>query len=728
MIMVQYPDMEDCFIEAYQRLTKDEQKLVHSTILELAMNPKGQGTNLHRIDKARDKNLWSCRVTRDIRIVLHQQDGRMTLLYVNHHDDAYSWAMNRVFKFDERTKGWKVVRFKEETVVVRTTVEAAPDVKRPYARYSDDALAATGASPGDFDNIRAATEDSIFDLGLSVTVLEALFDSLSPVTPVFKASSERAGHALRSDLATAASVTRKEKIQPVPEVVADATVSSVVPVAPVAPVEPPPPVVYGTVVRVNSQEQLEAILSGQWEKWQIFLHPNQQELVEAHYPGPIRISGSAGTGKTIVALHRVNHLLRIRDDTRILLTTLSPALAGFLHARLRKLLADQPRLGERVEVASVDDYAQRLYKLHVGPFKLTSRETLVQWITEACQATGDPKMRPLFLLNEWEDVVDAQQLITLEQYQVAERLGRKIRLSTERRQALWAVFAQVWAKLKDSGTMTTAGLYHRLIVALEKLPSSPVDHIVVDECQDLNHGQVRFLAALGRNRANALFFTGDIGQRIFQQPFSWKAQGIDLRGLTKTLRVNYRTSQQIRKVADRLLESAIIDADGELIDRSKTISAFGGVEPVIKVFENKAAEQAAVVNFLHERIANGVKAHEMAIMVRDVQQLPRAQSVAQAAGLAAVVLDQRLATLAGSLNLSTMHLAKGLEYRAVVVMACDDDVIPSPARLESVGDPGDFKEAYELERHLLYVACTRARDYLFVTGVNPASEFLADMC
>jgi len=725
--MVEWPDIEEGFMEASRKLTADEQQLVKATILELALNPKGQGTNLHRLDKARDKNLWSCRVTRGIRIILHQHNGRMTLLYVDHHDKAYAWGENRVFKFDDRTKNWKVFKMKEETVVLRTAVEAEPEAKRPYAKYSDDALAATGASPGDFDEIRAATEDTIFDLGLSATVLESLMDSLSSPAPA-RASSEIERVAYPSDAAAAKIVLAEEKIElPSEEVMAAATEALAAPAAAVAPVEPPPPVVYGTVVRVNSQEQLEAVLSGQWEKWQIFLHPNQQELVDAHYSGPVRISGSAGTGKTIVALHRVNHLLRISDDTRVLLTTLSPALAGFLHARLRKLLADRPRLGERVEVAGIDEYAQRLYKLHVGPFQLTSRETVAQWITEACRAAGDAKLRPLFLLNEWEDVVDAQQLTTLEQYQAAERLGRKIRLNAERRQALWTIFAQVWAKLQASGTLTSAGLYHQLVTALERLPGSPVDHVVVDECQDLNQGQVRFLAALGRNRANALFFTGDIGQRIFQQPFSWKALGIDLRGRTKTLRVNYRTSQQIRKTADRLLEASIVDADGERVDRSKTISAFGGTPPVISVCDDEAAEQAAVVAFLQARMNDGVKPHEMAIMVREEAQLPRAQAAAQATGLPAVVLDQRLATLAGSLNLSTMHLAKGLEYRAVVVMACDDDVIPSPTRLDAVSDPGDLKEAYELERHLLYVACTRARDHLLVTGVHPASEFLTDL-
>ena len=713
--MVQWPDIEQGFLDAKARLTQGEQKLVMSTILELSINPKGQGTNLHRVDKARDKNLWTCRANQDLRIILHQQDGRVTLLYVDHHDAAYDWAMNRVFKFDERTKSWKVIKMKEETVVLRATVAAEPEAKRPYAKYTDDALAECGASPGDFDGIRAATDDSIFELGLSTFVLEALFDSLSPVAV--------SAPALRPDVPAVSIVTCEERIQPEPEELPAVLAASLrTDLA-----EPPPPLVYGSVVRVNSQEQLEAVLSGHWEKWQVFLHPAQQELVDAHYNGPVRICGSAGTGKTIVALHRVNHLLRISDDTRVLLATISPALAGFLHARLRKLLADKPRLGERVEVCSVDDYAQRLYRIHVGEFKLATRGQVAEWINEACKATADAKFKPLFLLNEWDDVVDAHQITNLEQYQVAERIGRKVRLSAERKAALWAIFGQVWSRLKEGDLLTQAGLNHRLNAVLEKLPASPVDHVVVDECQDLNQGQVRFLSVLSQGRPNGLFLAGDIGQRIFQQPFSWRSQGVDLRGRTKTLRINYRTSQQIRKTADRLLEKSIVDADGERVDRDKTNSAFGGAHPTIATFDSLEDEVAAVAKFLRERVSEGVKPHEMAIMVRDTSQLSRAEQAAGQAGLTTVVLDQRLATLAGSINLSTMHIAKGLEFRAVAVMACDDDVIPSPSRLAGISDPGDMQQAYDLERHLLYVACTRARDYLMISGVNPASEFIADL-
>jgi superfamily I DNA/RNA helicase len=640
----------------------------------------------------------------------------MTLLYVDHHDQAYAWAENRVFKFDERSKSWKVVKFKEEVVVVRTQVEAPPEAKRPFKSFTEDVLADCGISPGDYEVVRQATEDSVFNLGLHVSVLEALMDRLSPAVAEPVAFSAKDSISEPVHVAEAAPAPTFEAFDN----------SQLVESTP-KPQEVIPPIVIGTVVRVNSQEQLEAVLSGTWEKWQIFLHPAQQELVDAHYNGPVRISGSAGTGKTIVALHRVNHLLRISDDTRILLATISPALASFLHARLRKLLADKPRLGERVEVCSVDDYAQRLYQVHIGAFQLATRSQVTEWIAEACKATGDAKLKPLFLLNEWDDVIDAQQITSLEQYQGAERIGRKVRLSVERKSALWAIFSQIWVKLQAGSLLTQAGLYHRLNGVLEKLPMSPVEHVVVDECQDLNQGQVRFLSVLTRGRPNALFLSGDIGQRIFQQPFSWRSQGIDLRGRTKVLRMNYRTSQQIRKTADRLLEKSIVDADGERVDRDKTLSAFGGAYPTVATFDSSEDEVAAVAKFLQDRTAEGVKPHEMAIMFRDSGQLSRAEQAAKQAGLATVVLDQRLATLAGSVNLSTMHLAKGLEFRAVAVMACDDDVIPSPTRLAGISDPGDMHQAYDLERHLLYVACTRARDHLMISGVNPASEFLADL-
>jgi len=249
----------------------------------------------------------------------------------------------------------------------------------------------------------------------------------------------------------------------------------------------------------------------------------------------------------------------------------------------------------------------------------------------------------------------------------------------------------------------------------------------VDEAQDLSIAHLRFFAALGAGRPNTLFFAGDLGQRIFQQPFSWKALGVDIRGRSRTLRVNYRTSHQIRMQADRLLGPEVSDVDGNIDDRRGTVSVFNGPPPLVQVHKSEQDEMKAVRDWLSEHATAGVAPHEFGVFVRSEAQLARARAAVEQAGIPFKVLDEHVETTSGYASISTMHLAKGLEFRAVAVMACDDEVIPLQERIQTVGDDSDLQEVYDTERHLLYVACTRARDYLLVSAVEPGSEFLDDL-
>jgi len=234
-------------------------------------------------------------------------------------------------------------------------------------------------------------------------------------------------------------------------------------------------------------------------------------------------------------------------------------------------------------------------------------------------------------------------------------------------------------------------------------------------------------AAAGGDRPNALFFAGDLGQRIFQQPFSWRALGVDIRGRSRTLRINYRTSHQIRSQADQLLGPQVADVDGVLEDRRGAISVFNGPDPEIRILKNIADERELVRCWLKDQVAEGARPHEISVFVRSAEQLERARLAVEAAEIPFHVLDEHVETTTGHLSIGTMHLAKGLEFRIVVVMACDDEIIPLQERLESVGDDADLEEVYNTERHLLYVACTRARDRLLVTAIAPGSEFLDDL-
>jgi superfamily I DNA/RNA helicase len=478
---------------------------------------------------------------------------------------------------------------------------------------------------------------------------------------------------------------------------------------------------------MTNVEELQRALDFPWEKWTVFLHPEQRQWVERDYTGPARVAGSAGTGKTIVVLHRAAYLARTHTDARVLLTTFSDTLANALHTKLKRLVGSEPRLAERIDVHSLNALGLRLYKSHCGPVNLASREAVRELLGAASQAVGDHKFRLHFLLTEWEQVVDAWQLENWEAYRDVARLGRKTRLPEAQRAVLWAIFERVRDGLQERKLATHAGLFTALASALAKGKHSPFDFVVVDEAQDISVAHLRFFAALGGGRPNALFFAGDLGQRIFQQPFSWKSLGVDIRGRSRTLRVNYRTSHQIRTQADRLLGPTVTDVDGNREDRTDTVSVFNGPLPDICVLATESEEIKAIGAWLAEQSKAGVLPHEFGLFVRSAAQLERAQAAVKESGLPFKILDEHVETTSGHVSISTMHLAKGLEFRAVVVMACDDEIIPLQERIETVGDDADLQEVYDTERHLLYVACTRARDHLLVTSVEPASEFLDDL-
>jgi superfamily I DNA/RNA helicase len=478
---------------------------------------------------------------------------------------------------------------------------------------------------------------------------------------------------------------------------------------------------------MSNLEELARALDYPWEKWTVFLHPAQRQLVERGYNGPARVSGSAGTGKTIVALHRAVFLARANPEARVLLTTFSDTLSNALRTKLRRLISNEPRLGERVEVHAMNAIVRRLYELNYGRPQIASRSTIQQILEEAAGAVEGHKFSLHFLMTEWEQVVDAWQLETWEAYRDVVRLGRKTRLAEKQRVVLWSIFERVRLALKSGGLVTYSDLFDRMASQLAQRTHKPFDFAVIDEAQDVSVPQLRFLAALGGGRKDSLFFAGDLGQRIFQQPFSWKALGVDVRGRSSTLRINYRTSHQIRMQADRLLGPDVSDVDGNKEERNGTVSMFNGPEPSVAAFDCPESEIKAVGEWLRGRAKDGIAPHEMGVFVRSEAELARALAATEAAGLPAKVLDDNVETTSGRIAIGTMHLAKGLEFRAVAVMACDDEIIPLQERIETVTDDADLEEVYNTERHLLYVACTRARDHLLVTCVDPASEFLDDL-
>ncbi|GHT00652.1 hypothetical protein AGMMS50276_26970 [Synergistales bacterium] len=367
--------------------------------------------------------------------------------------------------------------------------------------------------------------------------------------------------------------------------------------------------------------------------------------------------------------------------------------------------------------------------MRVSKPKMISPADVMRLIDSASEKVPDNKFTKRFLYSEWEQIIDSSQIKSWDEYRDVTRLGRKTRLSEAARKVLWSIFEPVIKEIDTLGLLTNSSLFARLAEHFGQAnpENLPFDYIIVDEAQDIGIQQLRFLSAIAKGRENALFFAGDMGQRIFQQPFSWKSLGVDVRGRSKTLRVNYRTSHQIRKCADRLLEASVSDVDGNIERRDDAISVFNGPEPTIMLLDNEATEQKQVSDWIKGHIDRGIEPHEIGVFVRSESEINRALKAVESLDWPFVTLGNDIEVTSGSISLGIMHLAKGLEFKAVVVMACDDGILPLESRIAEIGDDSDLKEVYDTERQLFYVACTRARDDLLITGVKPGSEFIKDL-
>jgi hypothetical protein len=660
---------------------------VKSSVFDLQMDPTGNGLQLHRIDNSKDPNFWSARVNRDIRLIVHKSGGSLLVAYVGHHDDAYAWAERRRIEAHPRTGAVQIVEVRErvEEIAPPATFDFVfPEPKRKekdaappslFSSLSDDALLSIGVPADWLADVRAATEDGFFALTehLPAEAAEALLEfaatgRLAAATPA-PAIADPFGH----------------------------------------------PDALRRIRLISDQEELEQALAFPWAKWGVFLHPSQRALVERSFSGPARVAGSAGTGKTIVAIHRAVRLARENPSAKVLLASFSDPLAAELAKKVLVLAPETGGVVPRITTASFQGIAEQMFQLEHGVRpRIASDAVIRERLRAAAAAVGLKGFSERFLLSEWTNVIDAWGLTSLDAYSTVQRMGRKSRLGPNQRASLWPVFQSVRDALSAERYTTWANVFTGLADALAQRSSKSFDHIVIDEAQDLAPAELRFFAALAPAKADGLFLSGDVGQRIFQHPFSWASLGVDVRGRSHTLKVCYRTSQQIRRAADKLLPAVLRDTDGLEDERRGIISVFDGPPPEVKAFNTIAAEADAVRKTVETWLGDGIAAHEIGVFVRTPQLVSRARGAI--GGLAGV----------DEITTAPMSLAKGLEFRAVVVMACDEGILPLDERVADAADEAELDDIYETERRLLYVACTRAREHLLLTGVTPTSEYLAD--
>jgi superfamily I DNA/RNA helicase len=672
------------FSDSLAKLDKPAQSLVKGAVFDFEQNPDLPGFQFHRVTKAKDPNMWTARVNDDLRMVIHHKGDRMVFCWVDRHDPAYTWAETRKIVENEATGSAQIVEIKEVVQeVTRTVIREV--VRKPalFKSHEPSYLLALGTPPEWLEAVRHVDEDG----------LDALKDHL-PAEAFERLYSLALGE--------------------------------VVPV-PVRPAAASDPFLHPDAQRrfavMTDQEEIRRALEQPWEQWMVFLHPTQRAVVARRYNGPARVTGSAGTGKSVVAIHRAARLAREVSKGAVLLTTYSRTLAARLAEQLALILPAQGNDGP-VVVEHLHRVAHSLREAAgAKPFHSVEGKDLPDLIkTALVRAQPRVSLTVPFLRAEWEAVVDAWGIDTWDAYRAAPRTGRGVPLGAKQRQEVWKVFECLQAILQERKLMTWNQLCYDAARRVKE--RSPFRHVIADEVQDFGPAEFTLLRALTGPAADDLFLCGDAGQRIYRARFQPLALGIDVRGRATRLKVNYRTTEQIRRFADAMVPSVIDEGEG--LDGSRaTVSVLRGPAPEARGFADVQGEIAAIASWVKALRDEGFAPRDIAVFGRSDGVLKeQAVKALEAAKVPLRKLSDKEAVPTDAAAVGTMHRAKGLEFRAVAVVGCAEGVLPASAALKDLTDPEDLEAVRAQERQLLYVAATRARERLLITWSGTMSPLL----
>jgi superfamily I DNA/RNA helicase len=374
----------------------------------------------------------------------------------------------------------------------------------------------------------------------------------------------------------------------------------------------------------------------------------------------------------------------------------------------------------------VDSLAYRVVEQARGarPAIIDGRELDELWAAAAREAA--PAFPATFLSREWEQVILAQDLRTEEHYLTASRAGQGTPLGKAQRRQVWQVTRQVEARLRALGRDTFTQLANEAARLLrDGTAQLPYRHVIIDEAQDLHPAQWRLLRAAAPSGADDMFIVGDAHQRIYDNRVSLARVGINVRGRSKRLTVNYRTTQEILALAVPALgKAAVTGLDDETDSLTGYRSPLHGRRPKVVGTRTREAEYDALVRQVTAWLDEGIEAHVIGIAARSGQIHRAAKEALEAAGIRTLSLSAK--SRANAVRVGTMHGMKGLEFQAVAVIGVADGIVPAPSAVTpEEDDPVAHAQDLQRERCLLFVACTRARDHLYVSYSGTPSPFLA---
>jgi len=705
--------MSDKFMLAFSQLPKAQQRKTMEFISKFRQDPRSNALNYERIRDAADKGYRSVRIDQTYRgIILAPEQGNVfLLLWVDKHDDAYAWARSHKCEVHPNTGSLQIYEASLEADSEVGNIEVAiekssaysdiPEVTEPLFHLTDEQFSSLGVPEKMLPLVKTITTESQLELLERRLPIEA-YD------PLYLMAAGTPWSEIEADYLTPKSSVNTDDIE-----AALARPSS-----------------QREFWVVDNEMELLQMLNAPLERWRVFLHPTQRRLVERKWNGPVRVLGGAGTGKTVVAMHRARWLVRnvIKDGEKLLFTTFTANLATDIEESLKKICS--PEEMKKIDVKNIDRWVSEFLRSekysHTIVYEGSSDQYKAIW-RGALSVTPTLGLPDSFYREEWERVILPQRVHTKAEYFKASRIGRGVALNRKQRDAIWPVFEELRAEMHHAGlkTFEDATLDAGDILRTKTIHSR-YRCVLVDEAQDMGPQAMTLLRTLVAEQQDDMFIVGDGHQRIYRRKSSMSQCGIHIIGRGRKLRINYRTTEETRRFASAVLQGiAVDDLDGGEDTGNDYRSLIHGTPPEISGFFDVTQEVNWIVDRINDLIKTGVETRNICIVARVNSILTKVSEIISKAGIETVVLsrnvDNRNVT---GVRIATMHRVKGLEFHFVFLAGVNNGIIPLTKAIGSSDDPVELRQYDLSERALLHVAATRAIKGLFVSYHGTASPYL----
>ena len=685
------------FLTAFARLPRQVQGKVTEFVNKFRNNPMSPGINYEKLNSGIDKKIFSVRIDDTYRgIVVRQQEvGVYLLLWVDHHDEAYQWAARKRCEVNPKTGAIQV--FDVQTVVEQASTS---DKVTLFALAKDDELIKLGVPEIQLDFVRSFISKEDFYKAEQSMPHDA-YEHLSwlaegfPMEEVLELVLEEQNTSSASDnLATALDV----------------------------------PTTLKSFVVVDGEDELRRIMAEPLEKWRVFLHPTQRKIARKEYSGSARVLGGAGTGKTVVAMHRAKHLAsKCEGQQRILMTTFTANLAADIRENLRKICTVEEL--RRIEVIHLDAWVNQFLRESGFSAQIGYDDVIKPlWERAVLLANIDLPFETSFYEEEWNRIVIAQEALTLEKYVKATRNGRGTRLDRKKRMHIWKVFENYQNLMKENQIRDINTAMYESTKLLQSAGRKPrYASIIIDEGQDFSDNAYRLIRALaGEEHPNDIFIVGDSHQRIYRNHPILSKCGINVRGRSSILKINYRTTEEIRKQAILLLKGISfddLDKGFDLGDKCQSLTH--GEKPIVENFGNANDEFDFLLREVKKLKDNGVSLTDICVVARTKKLVDDYIALFTKAGIRSYAIKRNKADDRSfdGLRVATMHRVKGLEFKYVFIAAVNNRIIPLSSAINKA-DTVSEEESITSEKCLLYVAMTRAQKGVYITSYGRKSEFL----